>query len=374
MLKRKLGISIYPEHAPLAEIYEYLKLAHKYEYEILFVSFVHFAEDSTKDNTIQINETIQAIKYAHELGFYVITDISLRTLKMLDIKITDLKKIKEMGVACIRFDSPASAMTLANLTHNQYGLDVQLNMSGNDYLVDDILSYQPIIPRLSGCHNFYAQKNTGLTFDFFQKCNQKYITRKLETTAFIGSHVGNQGPSSTNKDMTTLEELRYLSCATQAKFLFYTNEIDNVIFGNAFATEAELKAVAEIDKYEIILKVHPCDDNSEVEMKILDFKKHARREESTDLLIRSSMSRYYFKKEAIKPKKTPTKFNQGDVVVINEQGGSYQGEMHIILQDNYEHQDNFYNLIGKIDPDQLPLLRFIHGWSAFKLEISKTES
>ncbi|WP_027062958.1 DUF871 domain-containing protein [Mesoplasma seiffertii] len=364
MQRKRIGISIYPEKAPLEETLKYLKTARDLGYEMVFVSFIHLQ----KHQQAEIAVVKQAIKYANELNFYIIADFHYPSLEMLEIPIDDFKLIYEMGISCVRFDSPALPKELADLTHNEYGIDIQLNMSNNDHLITNVLDYQPVLTRLNGCHNFYPQKHTGLPFDFFREANKKYVTKNLETSAFIGSHFGNQGPAGVNHELVTIEALRYLPCSTQAKYLFYTNEINNVLFGNAFATQTELEELVKVNRDEITLKIQLQPDITDEEMTILKWKKHFRRGDITEAFIRSTMTRVIYKDLEILSKKGPETFNRGDVIVVNKNGNSYKGELHIILIDNFKVDNNEYNLVGKIDQSELMLLDYVKPWAHFRFE------
>ena len=58
---------------------------------------------------------------------------------------------------------------------------------------------------------------------------------------FITSHVANIGPWDINDGLCTLEEHRNLTIEVQAKHLWATGLIDDVIIGNAYASEEELR-------------------------------------------------------------------------------------------------------------------------------------
>lgn len=364
MEKKKIGISIYPDKAKLQDTKSYLDLAKKYNYEIVFVSFIHLK----KDDKETLNTVIEAIKYAKSLGFYILADVHFPSLEMLGVPINDFRKLKEMGVDCVRFDSPAMASDLAALTHNDYELDIQLNMSNNDSLIDNVMDFKPVLTRLHGGHNFYPQKNTAINWDFFVEATKRYTSKNLSTLAFIGSHNGNQGPAAINKELPTLEFCRDLPVDSQAKVLFYSNTINNVLFGNAFATEEELKKVSELDREEITFNLEWDKSITKEEQEIANYKEHFRRGDVTEYFIRSTMSRVIWAKADIKPRDKKSTYNKGDVVIVNNNGASYKGELHIILKDGYTDEINQYNQIGKVSKGDLFLMNFVEPWSRFRLK------
>ncbi|WP_024863433.1 MupG family TIM beta-alpha barrel fold protein [Williamsoniiplasma somnilux] len=362
MFKKKIGISIYPEKNDLQKTLDYLELAKKYGYSFIFVSFIHMVNSSQ----IDIDKVLKAIKKAKELNYYVIADLEYESLKKINISINNLKQAKEYGIDCIRFDSPVLPKEIAALTHNKYGIDIQLNVSNNDSFIDNVLDYKPVLSRLAGCHNFYPQKYTGLEYDFFKESSQRYLSKGMSVGAFIGSHTGILGTAKYNNELPTLEMTRCLDVDVQAKVLFYSNNVDFVAFGNAFASEEELKKVSLIDREEITLSLELSKYISENEKTILFWDQHFRRGDVTKFFVRSTMSRVVFKNLQIPDNNTKEIFDKGDVVVINENGGSYKGELLIILQDNFKPENNTYNFLGKILKDEISLLNYIESWTYFQ--------
>jgi len=137
------------------------------------------------------------------------------------------------------------------------------------------------------------------------------------------------------------------------------SQINNVLFGNPFATELELKEVSDLNKEEITLNIKLEKNVSKSELEIIDYKKHFRRGDITENYIRSTMTRILFKKEDIEPNNKNNVFSKGDVVIINNNGKNYKGELHIILKNNFTDTDNMYNLVGKIDNSEIKLLDYI---------------
>ncbi len=69
--------------------------------------------------------------------------------------------------------------------------------------------------------------------------------------------------------LPTLEEDRDLPIDVQAMHLFASNMIDDVIIGNAYASETELKALAKVNRYQLMLHVDYVKDISDIEKKRL---------------------------------------------------------------------------------------------------------
>ena len=75
----------------------------------------------------------------------------------------------------------------------------------------------------------------------------------------------NIGPWDINDGLCTLEEHRNLPIEVQAKHLWATGLIDDVIIGNAYASEEELEKLGNLNRYMLQLKVHFVDEATEVE-------------------------------------------------------------------------------------------------------------
>ncbi|AOG60157.1 hypothetical protein SHELI_v1c02020 [Spiroplasma helicoides] len=365
-MKRKIGLSIYPEQSSFEEDKKYLDLAKSLGYEVVFTSFLHFiGSENVKEKAEKV---LKSIKYAKKIGFYTIADVEYASMELIGISVKDTSKCLEYGIDCLRLDSPSLPAEIAAVTHNKSQIDIQLNMSNNDSLIDNVMDFAPISNRLSGCHNFYPLEYTGLPFDYFLKANKRYLKYRLNTSAFVGSHNGEMSTSWNQKEVPTIEEQRYLPVGQQAKLLFYTNEIDTVLIGNAYATEEELKELAAIDRYEITFDLKCSEGVTDIEKKVLKFE-HFRRGDITDYFIRSTFSRVEFKNEDIPARDTRGVYNRGDVVIINNGDKKYKAEVHIILKDGFEDKPKKYNYLGTIDKNENRLVDFIKPWAHFRFKL-----
>ena len=94
--------------------------------------------------------------------------------KDLQIDNLDLTFFDQLGVSGIRIDSGFSAQEVAKMTHNKQNMFIELNISTSATFINDVLNYKPNKDNLIGCHNFYPQQYTGLSFNHFQK-HQNHI-------------------------------------------------------------------------------------------------------------------------------------------------------------------------------------------------------
>lgn len=358
MTFRQLGLSIYPDHSDFSKDKDYLELGKKYGYSRLFMSMLE-ADDilATKQKFFRI------IAAAKELGYLTIIDISPRIFEKLGISYQDLRFFAELGVDGIRLDQGFDGNTEALISYNPYGLIIELNMSNDVAYLENILSYQANKPYLFGCHNFYPQVGTGLTEEFFLECSERFKKNGIHTAAFVASQHGEQGPWNVNDGLPTLESDRYLPIQVQAKKLFATGFIDDVIIGNAYATEEELKALAEMDRYQLQLKVDFLAEATELERKIACDMQHFRRGDTNALVARSTQSRVIYKEEENPPHTNNIEFKFGDVLIGNDQFGIYKNELQIVLT---PHKDTRKNKIGRISKEELVLLKYLNPWTKFK--------
>lgn len=359
MTMRKLGLSIYPDHSNYEEDAAYLELGEKYGFSRLFMSMLEV--QGTVDETSAKYRRI--VDFAKSLGYLVIIDVSPRIFDQLGISYSDLKFFADLHVDGIRLDQGFDGATEAMLSYNPYGLIIELNMSNNVDYLNNIISYQANEPYIYGCHNFYPQVGTALPYDFFVECSERFKKFNIHSAAFVASQVGNMGPWNVNDGLPTLEADRRLPIEVQAKHLFASNLIDDVIIGNAYSSEDELKKLSEMDRYQMQFGIDFVPEANEIEKQMVLDEQHFRRGDMNALVIRSTMPRVKFKAVPNKQHDNTETFHVGDVLIGNDDFGIYKNELQIVLQ---EHQDTRKNKVGSIKPDELMLLDFIKPWSKFK--------
>lgn len=358
-MKRNLGISIYPDHSNSEEDMEYMEHAAQYGFKRIFISMLE-----VNDNRQVVKEKFKKIiSFANQLGFETILDVSPNIFDKLKISYDDLKFFHELGATGIRLDASFDGNKEAMLTYNPYSIVIELNMSNDVAYLDNILTFQANTPFLYGCHNFYPQDGTGLSYDFFEKCSKRFKNNGIKTAAFITSQVGKIGPWDINDGLPTLEEHRYLPSDVAAKHLFATNLIDDVIIGNAYASKEELRLLGNINRYLIELKIDLVSDINDVERDILLNELHYRRGGINSNFIRSTNVRKLYSEVSNNQHDNLMEFQIGDVVVGNDKFGKYKNELQIVLT---PHKDSRKNKVGNIVNNELLLIDYIHPWTKFK--------
>lgn len=361
----KLGISIYPERSTFEKDKAYLDLAHKYGYKRVFTSLLQIEDDKEK----VLAEFKQVVDYANSLDMEVMVDINPALFTQLDISYDDLSFFHEMGAYGVRLDIGFTGSEEAKMTRNPYGIKIEINMSTGTSYVDNIMSYSPNTDNLLGSHNFYPHRYSGLGYDHFVYCSEKFRKYNINTMAFVNSQTADFGPWPTSDGLCSLEDHRDLELATQVKHLVLTGLIDDVLIGNAYASEEELKAMAAAFNADYpTLKVDVEDGITEDERVCLFDNLHSYRGDRSEYMLRSTMTRVYYKDKEF-PAHNTRDIVKGDVLIDNVGYGQYKGETQIALKEM--KNDGRVNVVGRISDDELFLLDFLRPWSNFKLIESK---
>jgi len=359
---KKLGISIYPEKSTFEADKAYLDLAHKYGFIRVFTSLLQIEEDAEGI----LKNFQKVVSYASSLGMEVMVDINLKLFAQLGVSYDDLSFFSEMGAYGIRLDMGFGGLEEKRMTLNPYGLKIEINSSMGGGYLDQIMTFLPNRDNLFTCHNFYPRRYTGLSYEHFVKCNQLVKKHGLESTAFVTSQVGKIGPWKVQDGLPTLEAHRYLDIASQVAFYKLIDDIDNIMVGNAYATEAELKAMADAFNAKLpslLIEIEPA--ATEIERKILLGMPQTIRGDFSAYLMRSSMSRIIYKDEDIPAHAKTKQIKRGDILIDNNDYKQYKGEVFFALQDM--ENDGRTNVVGKIAAENLYLVDFINPWSTFSL-------
>lgn len=324
----KLGISIYPERSTFEKDKAYLDLAHKYGFKRVFTSLLQINDDKEK----VLADFKQVVDYANQLGMEVMVDINPGLFEQLGISYDDLSFFDEMGAYGVRLDIGFTGSEEAKMTRNPYGIKIEINMSSGTSYVDNIMSYSPNTENLLGSHNFYPHRYSGLGYDHFVFCSEKFRKYNLNTMAFVNSHEADFGPWPTQDGLCSLEDHRDLPLATQVKHLVLTGLIDDISIGNAYASEAELAAMAEAFHADYpTLRVDVVDGITEDERICLFDNLHSYRGDRSEYILRSTMTRIYYKDKEFPPHDTRDMV-RGDVLIDNAGYGQYKGETQIALK------------------------------------------
>ena len=363
-VKNRFGISIYPEHSTQQKDFEYMELAAKYGFTRLFTCLLS-VETSAQE---LIEKFTTYIKKAHDLGFIVSIDTNPKVFKHLNASAFDLSVFAKMNVDILRLDTGLGDFYDVAITRNKYNIKIEFNGSSTaalDKLILDGANRNNMIT----CHNFYPQKYTGLSWDVFTNFTNKWNDLNLHTAAFVSTNQPNTfGPWPVYKGLVTCEMHRGLPIDLQTRHYIASHMINDIMIGNAYASELELSQLSKIDFDMTTMKIDLADNISDIEKKIIFDHDHTSRSDTSNYLLRSFMPRIYYKNESIPVREYENKFlKRGDIVIVNESNPHYKGELQLVLQDI--ENDGERNYVGCIKKEELIILDLLKPADYFKLII-----
>lgn len=361
-MAKALGISIYPEHSTKEKDMAYISLAAQYGFTKIFTCLLSVEGDQQQI----ISNFKEIIQHAKDQKMDVMVDIAPRIFDKLNISYDDLSFFEQLGASGIRLDMGFRGQEESMMTYNKQDLTIEINMSNTTHYLETIMDHHPNREKLSGCHNFYPHRFSGLSRKFFLESSEKFKRYFIPTAAFVSSQDATFGPWPVTEGLCTLEEHRELPITTQVKHLFATNLIDTVYIANAYASEQELKEISEIMPNELSFKVELSEHISPLERTIVLEEPHFYRGDVSDFLIRSTQSRVKYKQEDFPAHDTKT-IQRGDILIENNGYGQYKGELQIALREMPNSGNT--NVVGRIQPNELFLLELLQPWQTFSFEL-----
>ncbi|MGL5616876.1 MAG: DUF871 domain-containing protein [Sarcina sp.] len=362
---KRLGISVYPNHTSVEENIKYIELAAKYGFKRIFTCLLSAADKEVSEIVAEFKAMVDV---ANKYGMEVIADLDPTVFNKLEASITDLGIFKEIGLAGIRLDMGFSGNEEAIMSFNKHGLKIELNVSNGTKYVDNILSYEANLENIYGCHNFYPHVYTGLSYEHFIKCSKQFKEFGIRTAAFVNSPSADHGPWPVSEGLCTLEEHRELPIIVQAKHLFATGLIDDVIVANSFASEEELKALSELNKEMLEFTVELNEEIRDIEKTIVLDEFHFNRGDNSEYMARSTQSRVKYKGTAFPAYNTPD-IKRGDILIDSDLYSRYAGELQVALKDMKNYGKT--NVVGRIVEEEVFLLDYIKPWSKFGFKLKK---
>ena len=309
-------------------------------------------------------------EYAKSKGFEIIVDVSPRVFDELGISYKDLSFFKEIGADGLRLDMGFTGSEESLMTFNDENLKIEINMSNNTNYIDTIMNYMPNKDNLIACHNFYPHRYSGLNFEHFMRCTERFNKYGLRTAAFITSqNEGTFGPWPVTDGLPTLELHRNLPIEVQAKHLIALGNINDIIISNCYPTEEEMKKLGSMRKDMVTFDLELVDGVPEVEQKILFEEMHFNRGDLSDNLVRSTQSRVKYKGHDFKLFNAPEIIKKGDVVIESSEYGHYAGELQIALNDMKNSGKS--NVVGRIKEEEIFILDYIKPWQKFNFNLIK---
>ena len=390
MKKIRLGVSLYPEQESMEDIDNYLKLASENGFEKVFTSL--FSVEGTREELIGYFKNFT--KVAHKYGMIVSGDCNSALFARLGAKADDLSVFKEMGIDIVRMDGVFNDERDVILVNNEDGIKIEFNASMSD-ITAKIIEQGGNPDHILTCHNFYPQRYTCPAFEVVNATNEALKKQGISVAMFLSSQKpGTHGPWPVSDGLPTIEEHRDIPVESQLKHMLAMDNVDEAIFGNAFAPEEEFKAICKTmeeayptldtlsheDPFfgdllkefvpagqvkRIPLKIHLEEGISDLEKEdLFESPAHLDLGDCMNYMLRSRLGRMLYKGRDFIPRKSDKPvFEKGDVLIVNDNCKHYAGEVQIVMKEM--KNDGQRNLVGRIDPDEIMILDQIRGKDLF---------
>lgn len=324
-LSRRVGVgaSLYVGLAdyPIEKNLEYLDILKENGVENLFIS-CHMKEANSsfyselvkvcdKADMLGIKVSLDINRYLLDDGFVLPKAYALR----LDygFSIDDIIRIYHEGKYVVELN--ASTISIDSL--------IKLRESGVD------------LTKVRISHNFYPKKYTGLGPETMIEKNKAFHDLGMSVMAYI--------PSSNMKRMPMYEGLPSLELHRNMNIYAILDTIsylgiDEVFFGDSYASSEELKLVKSFNYNEMIIPIMINSDLTGEELNLLR-RSHINRLDENDYFVRSSVR----SSVDILPKNTIER-KKYSVTIDNVRFLRYQGEVGIMKQDL--ERDERVNVVG----------------------------
>ncbi len=381
-----LGVSVYPDIRPLEEISSYLRRAAKYDYKRVFTSM--FSVEGTRDEVLAYFRDLNAA--AHEAGMEVALDVNPECLERMGASPANLKPFADIDTDIMRMDGAYGEQDNYQMLCNPYGIKIEYNASALvPAAIEALVARGVDKERILACHNFYPQRYTGFRWDKFQQVNARLAPLGIRVGAFVSSQApGTHGVWDAVCGLPTVERMREYPADLQARIMASTGNVTDILFGNAYASDEELAAVAEavspvrpepwtngptdvVKRIAMYVKefgntaaqhkvrIEPLYDLSEVEREILfDFYPHIDYGDSSEWIWRTRIERIAYADRCIVPRRyVGDFFERGDVVIVNDNYKHYAGEVQVVLQPIAN--DGTRNLVARIDAQEMDLFDLV---------------
>lgn len=379
--KVRLGVSVYPEQETIEQIDSYLALASKYGFTKVFTSL--FSVDGTKEEVFNYFKGFCDI--AHKYGMIVSGDANTEFFKKMGASETDIHIFKEMGLDILRMDGCYFDDRDVTLINNEEGIKIEMS-SGFIQAIDQAIDHGAKVENMAVCHNFYPGRYTGADLKTIMDINEHWKAKGVLSAIFISSQVpGTHGPWPISQGLPTLEDHRELPVDVQLKHMVAMDNIDEVLFGNAFASEEEFALIQKTmdaiyinvpkrtDVSELLanfipngnitripFKIDLAEGISELEKSYLFNHVHT----AGEYIYYMLRSRWTRQMDEIEPRTCDKEyFHKGDVVIVNSNCHHYRGEVQIVMTDM--KNDGERNFVGRISEDEMFLLDHIKQSDAF---------
>ena len=298
----------------------------------------------------------QLVANCHQLGLTIMADVSAASLQRLGIALHDGKAIQALGLDGLRIDDGIDMTTVAALSHT---MAIALNASTlSACMIDQLANAKANLCHIEAWHNFYPRPETGLDPAWFAQKNKWLHALGFKTMAFISGDAQQRGPLFTG--LPTLEAHRGL-LPLAAYLELRQLAIDHVYVGDPQLSPRSIAAFQSYVHDQVLLIQVQTDDE-----RLLHLTWHSR-PDIAQKVVRLAEARLEHIFATPQPAQTDPR-PRGSITLDNSAYGRYAGELQLTRCDL--PADPRVNVIGKIEPSNLPLLDQIGPHQAIRFKIS----
>ena len=298
----------------------------------------------------------QLVANCHQLGLTIMADVSAASLQRLGIALHDGKAIQALGLDGLRIDDGIDMTTVAALSHT---MAIALNASTlSACMIDQLANAKANLRHIEAWLNFYPRPETGLDPAWFAQKNKWLHALGFKTMAFISGDAQQRGPLFAG--LPTLEAHRGL-LPLAAYLELRQLAIDHVYVGDPQLSPRSIAAFQSYVHDQVLLIQVQTDDE-----RLLHLTWHSR-PDIAQKVVRLAEARLEHIFATPQPAQTDPR-PRGSITLDNSAYGRYAGELQLTRCDL--PADPRVNVIGKIEPSNLPLLDQIGPHQAIRFKIS----
>lgn len=357
----KNGIAIYPGlDNTKEENIALIEAAAKAGLTRLFTS-LQIPETDVEKMKAELSETLQT---AREAGMEIISDVSPRTLELLDISSFSPHAFQALGISVLRLDDGFSPEEIAQLSHEK-SLHLSLNAATmTTAFLSALRNAGADFNHVDAIYNFYPREGTGLSAAFVAENNALLHSCGIRTAAFLPSFHRPRGPLFAG--LPTVEAHRKSTMRFAARHLVALGT-DSLFLADSLPRTDELAFLGSLKGDCITLDIELFTKDSLT--KALLQEVFTSRLDEAAYAIRAQESRAQLKALGgkIAPENTAVR-DVGCITLDNAAYGRYMGELQIIR--TAQARDARTNVVAKVKESDRALLSLIHPGKKFAFSMA----
>ena len=350
------GISLYPGlDNTLTENLQLLEQAARCGIRRVFTS-LHIPET---DVAVLKKELATLLEAARKHGMEIISDVSPRTLSMLDMPKFDMSTFQQLGITTLRLDYGYEAAQIAEFSHNELGIRLQLNASTiTEKILSELQAAGVDFSHLDALHNFYPRRGTGLSEAALCRKNALLKQYGIKVGAFVPSQGKQRGLF---EGLPTLEAHRLWHTDRAARHLAALG-VDSVFLSDSLPLPEELATVGKLHEDEVVVEAQLL-TGDKIQQELLQHTFTAREDEARDA-IRAQESRGLLR-GTVEPERNKER-RRGAITIDNKDYLRYMGELEIVKKS--QPADKRVNVVGRVSECELFMLKYITPGRKFSFQ------